>query len=95
MERVLKMDATNELGLTRELFLVDVAKVLRISTEEIAEVGDPFDAGLDSIRLLVLVEKWRKLGVDIAFVELAERRSLDEWWHLIDLRYQEKARLNS
>jgi aryl carrier-like protein len=77
---------TPELGessLTRDRFLADVAEVLCVSAEEAARIGDPFDAGLDSVRLLVLAEKWRKMGARVGFVELAERRSLDEWWDLV------------
>lgn len=65
-------------------FIQDIATLLQLAPEELALVEDPFDAGLDSVRLMVLVEQWRKQGVDIAFVELASRRSLSAWWALIE-----------
>lgn len=70
-------------GLTKDQFLRDVAKVLRLGIDELDEVEDPFLAGMDSLRLMVLVEGWRKRGVNLAFVDLAERRNLDAWWDLI------------
>lgn len=70
-------------GFTKAQFLRDVAKVLRIGVDELDDVDDPFLAGMDSLRLMVLVEGWRKQGVSIAFIDLAERKSLDAWWDLI------------
>jgi aryl carrier-like protein len=70
--------------ITRERFLADVAGVLGVDQNELADIHDPFEAGLDSIRLMVLLEAWRDQGVSISFVELVERRDVDEWWKLID-----------
>ena len=41
------------------------------------------EAGLDSIRLMSLVERWRRAGAATSFVELAERPTLRQWWDLL------------
>jgi aryl carrier-like protein len=53
-----------------------VAELLFASAEEISEDENLFDAGLDSVALLTLVERWRGQGADVAFVDLAENPTL-------------------
>ncbi|MNO33163.1 Isochorismatase [compost metagenome] len=45
--------------------------------------------GLDSIRIMALAEKWRRSGVEITFIELAERPTLAEWSSLLSLKSKE------
>ncbi|TJZ67441.1 phosphopantetheine-binding protein [Chitiniphilus eburneus] len=70
----------------RARFDADIAALLRLAPAELAGIDDPIDAGLDSVRLMVLVENWRRQGVAVAFVELVEHRSFDAWWALIAAR---------
>jgi aryl carrier-like protein len=73
--------------LTHERFVADVARALGLPAEQLASVGDdPFEAGLDSLRTLTLLEGWRKRGAIVTFVELAERPSLQAWWRLLSER---------
>lgn len=67
-------------------FYTEIAAILRIPKEELAEFESPQDAGLDSVRLLTLSEKWRKRGIDVSFMELAERPSFTAWWGLLSER---------
>ena len=39
--------------------------------------------GLDSIRMMSLAERWRRAGIQISFVELAEQPTLTNWWKLL------------
>ncbi|WP_426445440.1 isochorismatase family protein [Paenibacillus sp. S-38] len=39
--------------------------------------------GLDSIRVMSLVESWRRAGVDVSFVELAENPTIAGWYELL------------
>ncbi|RJL31016.1 isochorismatase [Bailinhaonella thermotolerans] len=41
------------------------------------------DWGLDSIRLMTLVERWREEGVEVAFEDLAENPTLTGWAELL------------
>ena len=67
-------------------FYAEIAAILRIPTEELAEFESPQEAGVDSVRLLTLSEKWRKRGIDVSFMELAERPDFTAWWELLSAR---------
>ncbi|MGK3993751.1 isochorismatase family protein [Sorangium sp. So ce1024] len=64
----------------------DVAEILEQPASAISDHESFLDLGLDSIRIMTLVERWRAAGVDVAFVELAERPTLAEWWELLATR---------
>lgn len=64
----------------------DVFELLDQPPSEVSEREHFLDLGLDSIRLMTLVERWRGAGVDVTFVELAERPTLAEWWELLSTR---------
>jgi bifunctional isochorismate lyase/aryl carrier protein len=70
---------------------------LRSELAELLEEGDRdsispheslFDRGLDSIRLMVLVERFQQLGVPVTFGDLAEQPTLFAWAALIDAHSQ-------
>ncbi|MCE9671199.1 isochorismatase family protein [Myxococcus stipitatus] len=70
-------------ALDRQRIRADVAELLQ---EEAAALNDDenlLERGLDSIRLMSLVERWRSAGVEVTFVELAERPTLTEWYALL------------
>ncbi|MEU1280946.1 phosphopantetheine-binding protein [Streptomyces sp. NPDC005805] len=67
-----------------ERLVSDVAEVLYLDTDEVEVDESLLDQGLDSIRLMTLVERWRAEGAEIAFVDLAERPTLTEWAALLD-----------
>ncbi|MDH0304195.1 MULTISPECIES: isochorismatase family protein [unclassified Pseudomonas] len=68
--------------------LGDVARCLALPKEHVAEVDDPVQLGLDSVRLLMLFEQWQEAGLPVTFLELLERRSIRAWSQLIDQRRQ-------
>ncbi|WP_371634928.1 phosphopantetheine-binding protein [Streptomyces zaomyceticus] len=76
-------DTAGQRAFTRERLTQDVADVLYVGAEEIAPQESLLDQGLDSIRLMTLVEAWRAEGAEIGFVDLAERPTLDEWAELL------------
>jgi len=68
--------------LSRQQVRSDVAELL----QEAASIGDDenlLERGLDSIRIMSLVERWRRTGAEISFVELAERPTLTDWYSLL------------
>jgi aryl carrier-like protein len=69
--------------LTSETIRADVAGMLYRSQEEQFDGEDLFECGLDSIRLMTLLERWRDAGTDVTFVELAERPTLANWLELL------------
>lgn len=44
------------------------------------------DAGLDSVRLMMLVERLQQGGADVGFGDLAERPTLRAWVELLEAR---------
>lgn len=61
----------------------DVAEQLYLTPAEVSDSEDLFADGLDSVRLLGLVERWRDRGAEITFADLAERPTLAAWWTLL------------
>lgn len=69
--------------LTREAIRADVAELLHRDPGDAYDQENLFDCGLDSIRLLTLLERWREHGVSVSFVELAEQPTLENWLRLL------------
>ena len=44
------------------------------------------DYGLDSVRMMALAARWRKVHGDIDFVVLAKNPTIDAWWALLSAR---------
>ncbi|GAA4840551.1 phosphopantetheine-binding protein [Saccharopolyspora rosea] len=70
--------------LTLEDVRAQVAELLYEDPAELADDEDLLDWGLDSVRIMSLVEKWRKLGVQVTFADLAERPTLADWWAVLE-----------
>ncbi|MFF4444246.1 phosphopantetheine-binding protein [Streptomyces sp. NPDC001502] len=68
---------------TLDRLVRDVADVLYTEPSDVSLEEDLLDQGLDSIRLMSLVEKWRSEGARISFVDLAERPTLRQWAELL------------
>ncbi|MFC4054926.1 phosphopantetheine-binding protein [Actinomadura syzygii] len=65
--------------LTPERIRADVADVLSVPQDEITDEVQLIDRGLDSIRLMTLIERWRAEGADVELAELAERPTVADW----------------
>ncbi|SFT01357.1 phosphopantetheine-binding protein [Saccharopolyspora flava] len=70
--------------LTLEAVREQVAELLYEDPSELTDDEDLIDWGLDSVRIMTLVEQWRKQGVQITFADLAERPTLADWWKVIE-----------
>ncbi len=70
--------------LTEARIIADIASALRIAPGELNRQMDLFDAGLDSVRLMALVDKWRAAGsTAIDFPTLASEPVVGVWIDLI------------
>ncbi|GAA4982868.1 phosphopantetheine-binding protein [Kineococcus glutinatus] len=65
--------------LSAEQLRTDVAELLATAPSEIGDDDDLLDHGLDSVRLMMLVERWRAAGVETDFAGLAEEPTLGGW----------------
>ncbi|GAA5231521.1 phosphopantetheine-binding protein [Verticiella sediminum] len=61
----------------------DVARLLHEDPAEIGDTDNLIDLGLDSIRAMALVTRWREAGASIEFSELASEPTLAHWWQVI------------
>ncbi|GAA3100797.1 phosphopantetheine-binding protein [Streptomyces echinatus] len=73
-------------SLTLDGFRADLAEFLYQRPDEVDLDDNPLDAGLDSLRIVTLIERWRETGADVGFVELAECTSFAQWWQLLAAR---------
>jgi aryl carrier-like protein len=69
--------------LTSTAVRTDVAELLHRSPDDVAETENLFESGLDSVRLLTLLERWRDAGAEVSFVDLAEQPTLAHWLALL------------
>lgn len=83
LEQLGPAPAQDSRGLCPERIRADVAELLQQAASELAEDANLLEQGLDSIRLMSLVERWRNEGADITFVDLAERPTLGAWLTLL------------
>ncbi len=72
-------DEKSPLPFSVDRLRADVAEILEIPVHEIAADEDLLDLGLDSVRLMFLVQRWSDAGGSADFGELAERPVLNHW----------------
>ncbi|CAN7457544.1 isochorismatase family protein [Rhizobacter sp. LjRoot28] len=63
-----------------EAMRAEVAVLLDMPAHDLRVDDNLLDCGLDSIRLMTLVERWRRAGTPLTFVDLAEEPTLERWW---------------
>lgn len=61
----------------------DVAELLEVAPESIRPDDNLFDLGLDSVRVMTLVERWRAAGAAVEFPDLAEQPELGHWQSIL------------
>ncbi|MEP9392467.1 MULTISPECIES: phosphopantetheine-binding protein [Gordonia] len=66
--------------LTRERIIGDIADILELPASEITDETNVLDIGLDSVRLMSLIERWRAAGaVQADLVALASDPVVGSW----------------
>ncbi|MEV6281562.1 phosphopantetheine-binding protein [Kribbella sp. NPDC051770] len=71
--------------LSSEQMIADIADVLYVEPAEIDHELSLRDQGMDSVRLMDLVERWRTAGVErIDFITLAEDSRLEHWVEVME-----------
>ncbi|MGW0191676.1 phosphopantetheine-binding protein [Streptomyces sp. NPDC003362] len=72
------------MALTMELIRADVADCLGEDPADIPVDENLVDHGLDSVRLMTLLERWRREhGVTAGFADLAEQPAVEAWARLL------------
>lgn len=57
-----------------------IARLARVSHEDIRGETDLVSAGLSSLDILALVNEWRVRGLPVTHAELAATPTVDAWW---------------
>ncbi|EHY87738.1 phosphopantetheine-binding protein [Saccharomonospora azurea] len=65
--------------LTAERVRADVAELLGRDPGSIDPEESLLDLGLDSIRIMSLIDRWRAAGATVEYPDLAERPELAHW----------------
>ena len=60
-----------------------VAALIEIPVGDLQVDDNLIFAGLDSIRLMSLVTRWKRAGSRLDFVDLAQKTTLNQWWELL------------
>lgn len=69
---------------TPERIRADVAELLDCAPQDIDPEEDLLDRGLDSMRIMTLVERWRAAGAPgLEFPDLAEEPVLRRWAEIV------------
>lgn len=69
---------------TEERIRADVAELLGVAPAELDPDEDLLDRGLDSMRIMRLVERWRDAGATgLEFPDLAEEPVLGRWIEIV------------
>ncbi|WP_399082629.1 phosphopantetheine-binding protein [Streptomyces sp. BBFR2] len=72
------------MALTLETLRADVADALGEDVADIPVDENLLDFGLDSVRIMALLERWRRdHGVDAGFADLAEAPAIEAWAPLL------------
>ncbi|PFZ07198.1 isochorismatase [Bacillus pseudomycoides] len=75
--------AEENTGFTLQSVREQVAELLLELPADIGDNEDLLNRGLDSVRIMSLVEKWRQIGVEVTFADLAERPTIYDWFNLV------------
>lgn len=68
---------------TQERLRAEIAELLFLDPGELEVDENLIDAGLDSIRVMTLIERWKRDGVELSFADLAERPTIAAWAELL------------
>ncbi|MEF3365038.1 isochorismatase family protein [Methylocystis sp. 9N] len=71
-------------SLTKKELKTQLLTMVEIDEEQFDPNENLIDYGLDSVRTMAIVSEWRKLGIDVSFVDLARQPTLNGWWELIE-----------
>jgi aryl carrier-like protein len=69
--------------LTVTTIRLDVAEMLHRVPTDLRNDEDLFEAGMESMRLMTLIERWRAAGAEISFIDLAGNPTLANWLALL------------
>lgn len=68
-----------------------IADVLAIDVAEVLEDENLIYLGLDSVRVMLLIDRWRAAGIDISLADLSQATTVLEWHAVLSQKAATKA----
>jgi len=68
---------------SKEALRRQILPLLDEDSEDMGNDENLIDYGLDSVRIMELATRWRKIRSDIDFIALARNPTIDSWWGLL------------
>ncbi|MEV4114807.1 phosphopantetheine-binding protein [Nonomuraea sp. NPDC049695] len=68
---------------TAERLRAEIAELLFVAPDELGLDDDLVDAGLDSIRVMTLIERWHRAGIRLGFPDLVAKPTIAAWADLL------------
>lgn len=78
-------------GYSREQLRAELLPLLDEDSEDLQDDENLLDYGLDSVRIMSLVARWRQAGHDLDFVALVKKPTIAHWLHLLTEPQREEA----
>lgn len=78
-------------GYSREQLRAELLPLLDEGSEDLQDDENLLDYGLDSVRIMSLVARWRQAGHDLDFVALVKNPTIAHWLHLLTEPQREEA----
>ncbi|WP_304169352.1 isochorismatase [Lonsdalea britannica] len=78
-------------GYSREQLRAELLPLLDEDSEDLQDDENLLDYGLDSVRIMSLVARWRQAGHDLDFVALVKNPTIAHWLHLLTEPQREEA----
>lgn len=66
--------------MTREEMRHEVAEQMGLGPQDVPDDENLIALGMESISIMTLVNRWRRLGLDVSFTELVEHPTFAGWW---------------
>ena len=63
----------------------DVANILDVDLDEVDVDENLIFLGLDSIRIMTLHSRWKKIGIDIELAEMVGKNTIKDWWDSVQV----------
>lgn len=71
---------------THDSIAADIAKALNMPLDEIGGDDNLIDLGLDSMRAMMLLQRWNEQGLNLDFSDFAKEPTVNGWWALVEGR---------
>lgn len=62
---------------------VQIGKILKLDPEKIRDQDNLIELGINSLKIMRLVNDWRKRGAKVTFAELISQPTFQQWWNLL------------